>query len=1008
MPEPDPSLSRRAHWWQRWGIAVLAGVTVALGAAVPLAPVTADAPVVSWPRAGEAATSTVLPLSPYRPLELAATVPCAALRQVESAPAPGDALRTVPFDAGTAAAQGLTVRAESGQVMVAASGRELVTETLPAGDCEYRVLAGATGMRVERDGTVLAEAADLPVPQVAQLATDAEETAGLAATLRTDDRYASSPTALKTVLLVAHLLAVAALLVLAWRRWSGTGERLDRPRRSPADLAVLLIGLAWVVLSPYNFDDSWYMLMARNAPDAGYIGNYIYMFNSTENPFVLSQYAMQLWGAIGGWGLPWMRLLPLLYGLATWVLLRWLLAVVLGRAGRTRWVPWALLVGFLVWWLPYEMALRPEPLIVTMAAATLLCAEIARRRRAIGALAAATACATLAVLCSPSGVVAAAPLVVALPWLVRWLRDNRWPARLTAVLLAAGAATVAIPVGFADATLGDVAESIAVHQWYYLTIPWYDEIVHYQTLLVNRDTSWGRRAPVLLTLAALVVVAIGAGRRAPPGDAVRGLLLSSAVTSALALALLVFTPTKWVNHFGAAAAAPMVLLAAAMLRTPLTRSTGIYARVAALAVVCFGAVLSFAGPNIWRPYSDRGQPFGDHLVPSPTQVQVTEQAPHFGPLFLRNPLVWLAVAGLAAAWGWWRQRRGRGSAMTPERAVLVTASVTVVALLGAVFGYAPLSQAPGWTLASSTVDAVRGNPCGLANDAQVLLPTGPQPGPPSGEGARVGEFVDGADAPPPLNPPRPGARVWHDALPFGSTGTGSVSTGWFPIAGQATHLSVPVAGPSLPGQELEVQFGEGDPAAPSPLTPVALVPDTNVAPDTWQDLAVELPPGAVAVRLRAADRMVGPDTWLAVSEPSVTSWRPVPELTAGQPVFADQLSAALWPCGRQVPVRHGVAGAADVRLLADEDFVPGLLVNHVYPDWGGVFVQADRTADYVRVASRLDPAGPVAPPWGAVDRVLYDHPVGLVDTTVARETRAGWTRLPTLADEAYTGRIYSG
>ena len=37
----------------------------------------------------------------------------------------------------------------------------------------------------------------------------------------------------------------------------------------------------------------------------------------------------------------------------------------------------------------------------------------------------------------------------------------------------------------------------------------------------------------------------------------------------MALALLAPTPTKFVNHFGAAAAAPTVLLAAALLRSPL-------------------------------------------------------------------------------------------------------------------------------------------------------------------------------------------------------------------------------------------------------------------------------------------------------------------------------------------------------------------------------------------------------------------------------------------------------
>src|SRR5690606_7539911 len=118
---------------------------------------------------------------------------------------------------------------------------------------------------------------------------------------------------------------------------------------------------AWVFLGPANMDDGWYMQMARNASESsGYIGNFVYMFNVTENPFVLSQYLLQAWGQLGGWSLWWMRLVPTLCGLATWVLLRILLATLLGRAAKLRAVPWALLIAHLVWYLPYGTTLRPE------------------------------------------------------------------------------------------------------------------------------------------------------------------------------------------------------------------------------------------------------------------------------------------------------------------------------------------------------------------------------------------------------------------------------------------------------------------------------------------------------------------------------------------------------------------------------------------------------------------------------------------------------------------------
>ncbi|MGH3804296.1 MAG: arabinosyltransferase domain-containing protein, partial [Pseudonocardiaceae bacterium] len=341
----------------------------------------------------------------------------------------------------------------------------------------------------------------------------------------------------------------------------------------------MAVSAMWVLLAPTNFDDPWYLLMARGANTSGSISNAIYMFNVTENPFVASQYVMQAWGAVGGWSLAWMRVVPLVYGLLTWVLLRLLLVAGFGRELGTGRAVWALLVAYLLWWLPYGMTLRPEPLIVLLAAATLLLAELARQRRSVGALAAATATAALAVSVSPSGLVAAAPLVLALPWLRAWLREQTRAARVAAVGLLVAAGTSLVPVGFADATLGDFLESTAVHQWYYQTFSWYEEFAHYRTVLSLQDSSqWARRAPVVLTVAVLMVVALGSvvssRSRRTNGDPVRRLLLSSAVCSAVALALLAPTPTKWVNHFGAVAAAPIVLLAAAVLGSPLRAPMG--------------------------------------------------------------------------------------------------------------------------------------------------------------------------------------------------------------------------------------------------------------------------------------------------------------------------------------------------------------------------------------------------------------------------------------------------
>ncbi|MGB8201703.1 MAG: hypothetical protein WCF33_18775, partial [Pseudonocardiaceae bacterium] len=102
---PDAQSQR----WQGWTVAALALLTGVLGILVALAPVTADDPVVSWPRAGQQPTSTVLPLSPYRPLRLTATVPCTTLQALNARPAGGEALRTLPADVGATPGEGLVV-----------------------------------------------------------------------------------------------------------------------------------------------------------------------------------------------------------------------------------------------------------------------------------------------------------------------------------------------------------------------------------------------------------------------------------------------------------------------------------------------------------------------------------------------------------------------------------------------------------------------------------------------------------------------------------------------------------------------------------------------------------------------------------------------------------------------------------------------------------------------------------------------------------------------------------
>ncbi len=970
---------------------MLAGVTVLLGIGVAVAPVRADDPVVRWPKAGAAPSSTALPLSPYRPLRFDATLSCEALR---SAPQGGTVLSTQP-----GGGPGLGVSNAEGQARFWISGSVVFTEPVREGPCTYQVSAGAAGVRVLRDGGVIANRPDLLPPQVSELATDVPGAAGVGVTLHTDARYESSPTAWKTVLLLAHASALAALLVLAWRRWRGMQSMrgLRMPRLSAADVVMVAIAAAWVFLGPANMDDGWYLMMARNASENGYVGNFVYMFNVTENPFVLSQYMLQFWGELGGWSLWWMRLVPTFCGLATWVLLRVLLSTMLGRAANLRVVPWALLVAHLVWYLPYGTTLRPEPVVVVFAAAAMVFAEAASLRRSVGAFAVATVCAALAVTVSPSGLVAAAPLVLVVPWLFRHIQRQPWSARLAMVLVSVAAATIVVPVGFADATLADVVEATRVHKWYYLSFAWYEEFAHYNTLL--NTAGWARRLPVLLTLAVLAVVVMASGRGGMGRDPIRRLVVISAITTAIALVLIALSPTKWVNHFHAVAAAPTVLLAASLLRSPLPRRAGPVIASASVLLLVGAVSLSFAGNNWWIPFTDAGQRFGNHLDTDPVTNNLE---PHIGSLYLRSPVPWIAIAVAAWAWAKWRRSTGKLVRISPDRAVVSAASVGSVLLMLALFSYAPIGQSPGWTVARSGVQTLFGNGCGLASDVTVQMPTRPTLGAPTSP-QLSGDFATHRPVPVRTDPWGQPAQVWHDDQPDGTTpGTGKLTTGWYPLPPKGgTHVTVPFAG-QLDGQDLRVEFGRARAGGWEVSSSEPLAADTRRFIGEWQQLAVALPEYRPdAVRVVATDRISGAHTWIAVAEPKLTGANPITRLTHAQPVLANHIAAGLWPCVNQVGIRDGLTDTPAVRLMTDETLPAAWLDNISNLPWGGAWVETSRAWVPTKMHAEMKPGGPPRLPWGQVFVMRYLHPVGQFDLHVNEVIRSGLTRFPTLANNAY-------
>ncbi|MDQ1673797.1 MAG: arabinosyltransferase, partial [Frankiaceae bacterium] len=451
------------------------------------------------------------------------------------------------------------------------------------------------------------------------------------------------------------------------------------------------------------------------------------------------------------WSLIWMRLLVALLGLGTYALLRRALRLLLGPAGERSTLsraPWLLALAHLAWWLPYGLTLRPEPVIVLGSAATLVLAETARRHLSLGLLALAIAVAAVTTTASPSGLVAWAPVIVQVRWVGRCFVGASPRERLAAALVLLAAPTAAIPIAFADASLGTVAATHATQRAFYPDLRWYDEILHVAALFEPGDVaSWGRRLPVLLTFACVLLAVTGTrGARTPHGRSrptVEQALLRVSVMVGIGVAVLALSPTKWVNHYGALAGLGTPALALVMLRFPLFGGRwSTTARLGGTLLVALGLAASFAGPNMWRPITDWGQPFGERPIPALDRTAIRPYTPHLGPFYGSTLVLWLLLAAVIFAVVW-RRRGSRRLAGAVTGSALLTLGLTLgVVLMGVVFVVAPVRQSPAWSAAASNWRAATGTDCGLADAVQVD-PDGPRPGSEPARFVRAREALTG-------------------------------------------------------------------------------------------------------------------------------------------------------------------------------------------------------------------------------------------------------------------------
>jgi arabinosyltransferase B len=971
----------------RW-VATIAGlIGFVLSVATPLLPVVQTTAMLNWPQNGQL-NSVTAPLISLTPVDMTATVPCAVVRDVP--PAGGVVLGTAPKQGKDAALNALFVVVSSQRVDV--TDRNVVIVSVPRGQvmspqCQ-RIEITSTHAGTFAAFVGLTDPSGKPVrsgfpdpnlrPQIVGVFTDltGPAPAGLQLSATIDTRFSTTPTTLKLLAMVLAIVATIVALVALWRLDQLDGRRMHRliPTRwrkfTLTDATVIFGFLLWHLIGANSSDDGYILGMARVADHAGYMSNYFRWFGSPEDPFGWYYNLLALMTHVSDDSL-WMRLPDLIAGLVCWLLLS---REVLPRLGpavtSSRAANWAAGMVLLTAWMPFNNGLRPEPIIALGSLITWVLIErsMCASRLTPAALAVVTAAFTLGV--QPTGLIAVAALVAGGRPILRILvRRHRlvgtWP--LVAPMLAAG--SVILTVVFADQTLRAVLEATRIRTAIGPSQAWYTEnLRYYYLILPTVDGSLSRRFGFLITaLCLFTAVFIMLRRKRIPGVA-RGPAWRLMGVIFGTMFFLMFTPTKWVHHFGlfAAVGAAMAALTTVLVSREVLRWSR--NRMAFLAALIFLMALCFATTNGWWYVSSYGIPFNSTM-------------PKIGGITISTIFfILFTIAALYATWlhfatrghGEGRLARAVTAAPIPIAAGFMALVFVASMLAGIVRQYPTYSN--GW----ANLRAFTGG-CGLADYVLVEPDSNagymaPLPGNygslgPLGGVNAIGFTPNGvpkhtvAEAIR-MKPNQPGTDYDWDAptrltapgingslvpLPYGLNPdqvplAGSYTTGaqqqsrltsaWYqlpkPDAGHplvVVTAAGKIAGNSVlhgytSGQTVVLEYGKPGPRGD--LEPAGrLVPDDlyGEQPKVWRNLRYarsKIPADAVAVRVVAEDLSLTPEDWIAVTPPRVPELRSLQEYVgSSQPVLLDWAVGLAFPC--QQPMLHvnGVTEIPKFRITPD-------------------------------------------------------------------------------------------
>jgi arabinosyltransferase C len=1046
VPETAPNIATARL------IAIVTGIIGAvLAIATPLLPVQQDVATLSWPQSSFGSVNA--PLVSYSPVDLEATVPCSAATALTDG---GTLVSTAPIAAAKTEQKALIVRVDDGRLQVLLRDRVLAEAPVSelSEDCALTVSSNATSTVVDLDGDANTVDGDIR-PQVVGIYTDLTAPVdGLNVRADIDSRYSSSPTTFKLLAMIVGALAVIASLFALHRLDSMDGRRHRRflPSRwksvTGVDAVVVGVLVLWHFIGANTSDDGYLLNMARVSENAGYMANYFRWFGVPEAPFGMPYYDMLAALAKVSTASIWMRLPATIAALLCWLVISREVIPRLGRAVLTNRVAlWTAGFVFLAFWLPYDNGLRPEPIIALGALLTWCSIERAIATGRLLPAAIGTLIAAFSLAAGPTGLIAVAALLAGLRPLVMIVVKRARQVGLLAVLAPLVASGLAVLIAiFADQTLSTVLEATRVRSAIGPNVPWFEERVRWDALMtISPDGSLARRFgmfAMLLCIVVCIAVMLRKNGRIPgtatgPSRRILGIILG-------ALALMMFTPTKWTHHFGvyAGLAASLAALAAVAVTAATVRSPR--NRTLFTAAVLFLTAVAFTSSNGWWYVSSYGIPWFD----KPPSVA----GKGFSTILLGLTVLTLLYAAYQhVRLPYRRKEPTTRRRFAPSALTIVAGGVVAFEVLS--FAKGAVAQYPAYSIARSNFSALAGNSCGLAGDVQVetdvngsvLQPI--EPGVDAlGAGGSTGFTPDGvaqdltADsedtAQGSANSIRPedseqsaaatssnsagtsggtnenvGVNGSTVALPFGldpsttpvlgsfgATEPASLTSGWYSLPGEGDLITIAAAGRIrsvdkdgivTEGQRVELEYGRrdgGDVLALGRITPLDIGPSPS-----WRNLRVpmnELPADADVVRIVAEDNDLAGDQWLAVTPPRVPKTQTLNSLVGStDPVLLDWAVGLAFPCQRPFDHRDGVAEVPEYRILPDRT---GAESTNAWQDsigggplgWTELLLGAQTLPSYL--------ADDYARDWGSIERYMpLDPDAATAEIAVEQRSRSG-------------------